>query len=167
MKDKRKRVANVLKVNPKRIADAVDEWCEQRIDDEIRELYNQENFYRACEETRIANEMKAAELHTYGYKKSTKMVGGRVVESKVGWSDDGSFFMGNTQWHPSWRGIVTPRLHAHMMHVNGEQYWTATDKEHIKHRKNLVKQWIFGNKLNEKRTFGGVDFGTDNTKPSD
>ena len=143
---RRKKISNVMRINPKKIAALVEEWYDDGIDKELQSKYNAENFFCACEEARLENEWKHQELQQTGHKTKLTYVGGMRCGESTGWSADGHFYMGNTEWHKSWHGIIPKRLHAHMAAVHGGEYWTRLDNQAVKHRKNLVTEWIFGNR---------------------
>lgn len=122
--------------------------------------YSAKAFFEACEECRVLNELKSKELEKYGHKMKLGKKLGSLASSKVGWSEDGTWFMGNTELHPSWRGIIPNTLYWYMVHaMDMNDYWTTDNEEVKKHREYIIKHYVFGNRLNEIRTHQ-VQFGT-------
>jgi hypothetical protein len=149
------RVTRELKVTPGFIDNLMHEVANRM----LARKYSATAFYTACEECRIANELKSKELETFGHKMKLGKNQGTLLSSKVGWSEDGTWFMGNTELHPSWRGVIPHSLYWYMVGVmDMNDYWTTDNNEIKKHREYIIKNYVFGSRLSEIRTHQ-VQFG--------
>lgn len=88
-------------------------------------------FPAFCEDTRDANMRRKKELDAYGYKTSTKMIGGKVYEGTTGWSKDGNF---KEKW------IISNQLRYFMMNID-KNFW---DDKNSKVRNSFMRNVIKG-----------------------
>lgn len=125
--------------------DEIETIIRDALDKAIDIKYDEINFNRLCEETRLANCNYNKELEDSGYRGFTGI-------GKAGWSEDGHFFAGNTSVHPQWRGVINPELYWMMIQASGKQnFWTEDNK---KERNRFIRQYIFGEGSAETRVFG-------------
>ncbi len=82
-----------------------------------------------CEEAREVNCLMLKELNETGYKKSTKMIGGKVYEGSSGWSKDGDF---------KFKWIIPQQLKAFMENIS-KDFWDDTSKVRDKFMKGVLK----------------------------